>query len=181
LERQQVGLRMQITSTELLSYLAELGIATSTTHHPPVRTVAEAQRLRGQTAGTHTKNLFLRDAKRNYFMVCLEENTEVDLKQLRLLVGARGGLSFGSPEALHEKLGVMPGAVSPLCAINDKSGSVTFVLERKLLSANLLSCHPLANDCTTSLPPDHLLIFLRETNHKPQIISVNADGGCHPS
>jgi Ala-tRNA(Pro) deacylase len=170
---------MQITSTELLGYLTELGITTSTTHHPPVRTVAEAQTLRGQIVGTHTKNLFLRDAKRNYFMVCLEEDTHVDLKQLRFLVGARGGLSFGSPEALHEMLGVIPGAVSPLCAINDRSGSVTFVLERKLLSADLLSCHPLTNDCTTSLSPDHLLIFLRETNHEPQIISV--DGDYHPS
>jgi Ala-tRNA(Pro) deacylase len=163
---------MQTTPTELLNYLAQLGIAPSTVHHPPVRTVAEAQELRGQVPGAHTKNLFLRDAKKNYFMVCLEEDTKVDLKQLRSLIGARGSLSFGSPEMLQEKLGVLPGAVSPLCAINDSSGSVTFILEQKLLSADLLSCHPLTNDQTTSLSPDQLLAFLRETNHEPQIISI---------
>jgi Ala-tRNA(Pro) deacylase len=166
---------MQMTRMELLNYLAQNDIASSTVQHPPVYTVAESQELRGQIPGVHTKNLFLRDAKKNYFMVCLEEDTKVDLKQLRPLIGARGSLSFGSPDALQEKLGVLAGAVSPLCAINDSSGSVTFVLEQELLSADLVSCHPLTNDHTTSLSPEQLVAFLRKTNHEPQVISVTDD------
>jgi Ala-tRNA(Pro) deacylase len=163
---------MQASPEELLSCLVELGIEAQTVRHLPVYTVAEAQELRGQITGAHTKNLFLRDAKRNYFLVCVEEETQVDLKQLRAMIGARGSLSFGSPEALLEKLGVAPGAASPLCAINDVSGSVRFVLDEKLLAAQLVSCHPLVNDRTTSLTPEQLLHFLTATRHEPLIVSI---------
>ena len=51
------------TPDELFAYLDSLGIAHQTVTHPPVFTVEEARALRGQIAGGHTKNLFLRDKK----------------------------------------------------------------------------------------------------------------------
>ncbi|HUF44063.1 MAG TPA: YbaK/EbsC family protein, partial [Aestuariivirgaceae bacterium] len=61
--------------------LAELGIATSTVEHPPVFTVDEARALRGEIAGGHCKNLFLKDKKDAiWLVVCLEE-AEIDLKR----------------------------------------------------------------------------------------------------
>ena len=62
-----------------------------------------------------------------------------------------------------ELLGVAPGSVSPLCAINDGQGAVTIVLDRALLVAERVCCHPLSNDRTTAMAPGDLLRFLRAT------------------
>jgi hypothetical protein len=80
--------------------LAELGIATSSVEHPPVFTVEDARALRGEIAGGHCKNLFLKDKKGQvWLVVCLEE-TDVDLKLLPAKIGS-ARLSFGRPELLR--------------------------------------------------------------------------------
>ena len=159
---------------DLFIYLSELGVATQTTDHAPVFTVDESRHLRGEIAGAHTKNLFLRDNKKAFFLVCLDEAMKVDLKALRPLIGARGGLSFASPEALEEHLGVKPGSVSPFAAFNDKAGAVAVAVGADLLAAAVVNCHPLTNTKTTSIAPDDLLRFLRATGHEPVIVPVNA-------
>ena len=53
---------------DLFAFLAGLGIAVDHATHPPLFTVAQFQALRGEIAGGHTKNLFLKDKKDNYFL-----------------------------------------------------------------------------------------------------------------
>lgn len=156
---------MSLTPDDVLSYLAAHGIAAQTYSHPAVHTVAESQALRGDIPGAHTKNLFLRDGKKTYFLVTLEENRPVDLKALRGLIGARGGLSFASPEALMDHLGVLPGAVSLLALANDADKRVQVVIDASLLEAPMINCHPLTNEKTTSLTPAQLQVFLQATGH----------------
>ncbi|OYX84617.1 MAG: DNA-binding protein [Azorhizobium sp. 35-67-5] len=156
---------MPMIPDDVLSFLADHGIAVRTYTHPPVHTVAESQALRGDIPGAHTKNLFLRDGKKTYFLVTLEENTPVDLKGLRARIGARGGLSFASAEALMEHLGVLPGSVSLLALVNDVEKRVQVVIDACLLAAPLVNCHPLTNERTTSLTPAQLRAFLSATGH----------------
>jgi Ala-tRNA(Pro) deacylase len=165
------------TPNELLAYLSELRIETETTEHAPVFTVEESQSLRGLIPGAHTKNLFLRDNKKTYFLVTLEEDRTVDLKALRHVIGAKGGLSFGSPEALYEHLGIRPGSVSPFAAWNDKGRAVKVILDQSLMQAPVINCHPLSNDKTTSIAPNDLLTFLRATGHEPMLLAFEAGEG----
>jgi Ala-tRNA(Pro) deacylase len=137
-------------SDELLDDLRAKGIEFQTFQHPPVHTVEESKALRGDIQGIHTKNLFLRDGKKNYFLFVTDEDAAVNLKQLSRLVGARSGLSFGSTDALLELLGIRPGAVSVLALINDTQLKVKLVLDRKLQTASMINCHPLTNERTTS-------------------------------
>ncbi|WP_170314086.1 prolyl-tRNA synthetase associated domain-containing protein [Lichenihabitans psoromatis] len=161
-------------SSDLFARLQALGIQTETVKHAPVFTVEEAQAVRGASeGGAHTKNLFLRDNKRSFFLVTLGEDTAVDLKRLRHLIGAKGGLSFASPDYLFDTLGVRPGSVSLFAAINDASGSVTVVIETALMQAARIHCHPLTNDKTTSIAPDDLMAFLRATGHEPLLIALS--------
>ena len=71
---------------DLFAVLDQLGIAHKTHWHEPVFTVAESQSLRDEIAGAHTKNLFLKDKKGQYFLVTLEEDANVDLKQIHTLI-----------------------------------------------------------------------------------------------
>ena len=118
---------MPVTPDQLFAALDSLGIAHATVKHPRVFTVEEARTLRGALAGGHTKNLFLRDKKHALYLVVAEEDAEIDLKGLHRRLGATGRLSFGSPDLLAEVWGVIPGAVTPFGAINDKEARVTVV------------------------------------------------------
>jgi Ala-tRNA(Pro) deacylase len=165
---------MPKTPADLLSYLESLGIEVSTVSHPPLFTVADSQALRGEIAGGHTKNLFLKDKKDNFFLVTVEEDAEVDLKQIHHLIGASGRVSFGKPEALMEFLGVIPGAVTAFGLINDGSGAVKFVIDSALMEHRTINAHPLTNEATTSIAADDLLRFARATGHEPTILKVSA-------
>lgn len=159
------------TSPEtVLDQLTALGISHRTVTHPPVATVEEAKAMRGVLPGAHIKNLFLRDKKERMWLVTVLEHRRVDLKGLAGRLGAAGRLSFGSPERLFRHLGVRPGSVTPLAAINDTAGQVAVVLDGAMLSAEVVNAHPLVNTRTTLLPPDGLLAFLRHTGHEPLIL-----------
>jgi Ala-tRNA(Pro) deacylase len=168
---------MPATRADLMAMLDRLGIATTTVDHPPLFTVEEAQALRGEVPGAHTKNLFLKDKKDALFLVVAPEEAEIDLKHLHHVIGASGRLSFGKPELLLETLGVRPGAVTAFAPINDSGHRVTVVLDSALAAAPLVNCHPLVNTATTTLATADLLTFLRATGHEPRIVPVAAAGG----
>ncbi|WP_157014363.1 prolyl-tRNA synthetase associated domain-containing protein [Mesorhizobium xinjiangense] len=163
---------MARSEQELITFLDELGIAHETVRHPPLFTVEQSQALRGQIPGSHTKNLFLKDKKGQYFLLTLAEDAQVDLKSLHQLIGASGRVSFGKPEALMHLLGVAPGAVTALGLINDTEGAVTMLFDADLMEHETINCHPLTNEATTSLSREDLLRFVNATGHKPHILKV---------
>ena len=161
------------SSDQLLKYLTEQGISFQTIEHPPVYTVEQSKELRGIIAGTHTKNLFLRDDKKNYFLLVAREDASVNIKALAKAIGAKGRLSFGSTDALKELLGITPGSVSALASINDKDHRVTIIFDHQLLGAATINCHPLINSRTTSLSWDSLMAFLSATGHSPLHVTLD--------
>lgn len=168
------GAKNPKTQAELMAFLDELGISVTTHQHPPLFTVADSQALRGTIVGGHTKNLFLKDKKDNFFLVTVDEEANVDLKQIHQLIGAASRVSFGKPEALMELLGVVPGAVTVFGLINDTSGKVKLVLDATLMENAIINSHPLTNEATTSIGNDDLLRFVKATGHDPVILKVSA-------
>ena len=164
---------MAVSPDELLATLTRLGIAHTTVTHPPLFTVEQSQALRGQIAGGHTKNLFLRDKKQALYLVVAEEDAEIDLKGLHRVLGANGRFSFGSADLMVEVLGVTPGAVTPFGAINDTQARVTVVLDSALMEHATINAHPLVNTMTTSLARDDLVKFLDHTGHPPHIERIS--------
>jgi Ala-tRNA(Pro) deacylase len=163
---------MPATPEELFAYLDRLGIAHRTVTHAPVFTVEEARTLRGQVAGAHTKNLFLKDKKDALFLVVALEEAAIELKSLHRRLGASGRFSFGSAELMRATLGVEPGSVTPFAALNDTSARVSVVLDAAMMGHDLLNYHPLRNTMTTSIGRDDLVRFLAATGHPPRILAV---------
>jgi Ala-tRNA(Pro) deacylase len=163
---------MLTTKAEVLARLDELGLAARTVTHPAVFTVAEARAHTHALPGGHCKNLFLKDKKGGLWLVtCLDEQ-RVDLNGLARLIGAPR-FSFGRPELLLEVLGVAAGSVTPLAIVNDIAGRVTPVLDLKLMAHEIINCHPLENDATTSLRSADLLRFLRACGHEPVLVDLD--------
>lgn len=166
---------MPATPEDLAAYLAGLGIEAKTVSHPPLFTVEESRALRGEIAGAHTKNLFLKDKKDALFLVVALEDAPIDLKHLHGRIGASGRLSFGRPELLAETLGVVPGAVTPFGLVNDRPPRVNVVLDAALMAHDLVNCHPLVNTATTTLKSADLLTFIRATGHEPVILPIGEE------
>lgn len=166
---------MTASPDDLLAYLDGLGVETQTVEHPPLRTVEDSRALRGEIPGGHVKNLFVKDKKGRAFLLVLEEDAVVDLKRVHEKIGAQGRLSFGSAELLEELLGVKPGAVTPLGAINDRDGRVTVVLDEAMMRHERLNFHPLINTRTTGMASADVVKFLRATGHEPLISALARD------
>jgi Ala-tRNA(Pro) deacylase len=165
---------------DLIACLDRLGIATTTVDHPPVFTVSEARSLRGQIAGGHAKNLFLKDRKGRLFLLVAEEDAAVDLKTIHQTLGGQGKVSFGSADLLREVWGVEPGSVTPFGAINDPEGRVTVALDAGLMAHATVNFHPLTNTATTSIASEDLVAFLRATGHQPLTVELGAPAGAQP-
>jgi len=164
-----------LTPDQLLASLDALGIAHKTYSHPPVFTVAEAVRLRGQLPGGHCKSLFLKDKKGGLWLVVALEASRVDLKRLADALGAPR-FSFGSAELLYQVLGVRPGSVTPFALANDADHRVTIVLDRAMLDRDPLNYHPLENDRTTAISAADLLRFIAACGHNPRILDLDIAG-----
>ena len=160
------------TPAELFQFMDSLGIQHSTKYHPPVFTVAESESLRDEIPGGHTKNLFLKDKKDRYFLLTVDEHATVDLKTVHQIVGGASKFSFGKPEKLMEYLGVIPGAVTAFGIVNDTNGDVTIVLDADLMKNDIVNCHPLSNDATTSISSSDLIRFVEATGHTAHILKV---------
>jgi Ala-tRNA(Pro) deacylase len=158
---------------DLFARLDALGIETRTHDHPPLFTVEDSKRLRGDLPGGHCKNLFLKDKRGDLFLAVVLEDRRIDLKRLSRRIGARN-LSFARSELLEEVLGLTPGGVTPFAAINDAAGRVRILLDRAMLDRAPLNYHPLTNDRTTAIAPGDLVRFLEATGHRPEIVDFDA-------
>lgn len=157
--------------SRLTEALAGLGIAGQWHEHPAVFTVEESDAIHAAMPGVHTKNLFLKDQGGRYWLVTVPSDCRVDLKALAPAMGAKK-LSFGKEEAMAELIGLTPGSVTPLAALNDTAGAVTIVLDAAVATAGQANVHPLRNTATIGLPGADLCRALGAWGHDPLIIDV---------
>lgn len=141
--------------------LAGLGIEYTVEHHPPVYTVEEAERHWKDIAGTHCKNLFIRNKKGNHhYLLVLEASRSADLKALASVLG-EDRLSFASAERLMKYLGLLQGSVSPFGLINDSGKEVQVVLDKTLAQSDRVNFHPNDNTATLGLSLGDFEKFLK--------------------
>jgi Ala-tRNA(Pro) deacylase len=151
---------------QLLRRLDELGIAHTTSEHPTVYTVEEAERHTGHIPGGHCNNLFLKDRKGALSLpVCLNQR-RIDINRLAKVLGC-ARLSFGRPELLEQVLSVAPGGVTSFALINDRAHRVQPLLDRAMLACARLNYHPLTNAATTAIAAADLLRFIEACGHEP--------------
>jgi len=166
------------TPEELFAFLDSHGIAHSTLQHPPVFRVGEGQEIKAALPGAHTKNLFLKDAKDQLWLISALGETRIDLKSLPRAIGS-ARLSFAREEVLHEALGVRPGSVTLFALINDPAHRVRVVLDAALIGHETVNFHPLTNTATTSVSREGMMAFLIALEIEPQIVDFEAVAIAH--
>lgn len=150
--------------------LDQLGIPHRTVRHPPAHTVEEARRHRGELAGGHAKNLFLKSKRDEYILAVVQEDALVDVQRIAGACGT-ARLSFARPERVVAWLGVRPGAVTPFALLNaarhPDRDRLRIIVDQTLLDAPLVWFHPLHNAATTGITPGDLVRFIEACGWTP--------------
>ena len=157
----------------LTAFFKSHGIEAVTVEHPAVFRVGEGDEFKTSMPGAHTKNLFLKDAKGQIWLISARDATQIDLKRLPAVIGS-ARLSFGSAQLLEASLGVTPGSVTAFALVNDRAHQVRFVLDAALWSADVVNFHPLFNTATTAVSQADLRRFLNVLGVKPLIVDFEA-------
>src|SRR3546814_482868 len=139
--------------------------------HGAVVTVAESDSVTAVSPGAHTKNLFLKDAAGAFWLVTVPAEARVDLKALPGAIGCKR-VSFGKAEDMQRLLGIAPGSVTPLAAINASPGSIGVVLDAGLAAEGRVNVHPLRNTGTLGLSGAAILDLLRHWGHDPRTAPI---------
>ena len=157
----------------LLADLDALAIAFAAYEHEAVFTVAQSDVVNAAIMGEHTKNLFLKDQAGAFWLVTVPADIRVDLKALSSVLGTKK-FSFGKADDMERVIGIQPGSVTPLAAVNAPAGAVAVVLDAGLAAAELVNVHPLRNTGTLGLSGASILKLLRHWGHDPLVAAIPA-------
>ncbi len=138
--------------------------------HDALFTVEDSKKLRGKIDGAHSKNLFLKNKKNEFFLFSCEEADEINLKKVTKLLEL-GNVSFAKQNYLEQYLKIKPGSVSPFALLNDDGGFVNFYLEQTLYESDFVNFHPLINTFTITIETKKFIEFMIENNKKIHIFS----------
>jgi len=168
--------RVEISGNAAIDKLNELGISNMTYAHEAAMTVEEQLEKISSLDGAKTKNLFLRDKKHGMFLVTAAHDTLTETKSIAALLKlpTSTNLRFADEKYLLEVLGVKQGSVGPLSLINDTENQAKFVLDKKLVDADVVISHPLRNDLSTAMASKDLIFYAEKCNHEPIILDFSA-------
>ncbi len=154
----------------LFDKFEQLKITTTTVKHKPVFNVVDAHRVfERYPAFGQCKNLFLKDDKKQLWLLVAIFDTQIQLKKLAKKIAAPE-LRFAKEQQLLKYLGVTPGSVTPFGLINDTDHEIKVILDARLFEHNTLGFHPLTNDATTMITPVDLQTFISSCGNSTQII-----------
>ncbi len=157
--------------TNIETFLASNKIEYVLHEHPALFTCDDRKKYDLHIPGLDCKNLFLKGKKsKKYFLVVLPAEKRADLKKIGNIVNDR--FSFGSKEALQEKMKLTPGSVSPFGLINDENNEIDVYMDREVHEADIVNFHPNRNTASLELTKDMFQKFLNLLKHTIQVIDI---------
>ena len=129
--------------------LDKLGVTYQRVDHEAAFTMEACEEIDKTLQAMTCKNLFLCNRqKTNYYLLLIPGDKVFKTKELSKQIGS-ARLSFGSPEAMEEMLGVTPGSATIMGLMNDPEHKVQLLVDEEVLQAEYFGCHPCVN--TSSL------------------------------
>lgn len=158
---------------EVFNMLKELNIKYMRFDQEHVTTCKEStEQLPKDLKGVRTKHLFLRDRKRNnYVLVVVDENKMIDLKALSNSLELKS-LSMAGTDELWEYFKVEEGYLSMMSILNDKDKKVRFIIDKDIWEKEAYDCHPNAQDIVLVIDFEDWLKIFNYAGREPEIIHI---------
>jgi Ala-tRNA(Pro) deacylase len=159
---------MEIEAT-LKNHLKKHSVNYIVHEHPAAFTVSQSDKMNLNLPCLHTKNLFLKGASGNFYLVCIEAHKMLNLSELKTILLEKK-LEFGSALELRDLLHLTPGSVSILGLIF--SNSVELILDKSVWEAKSVGVHPNINAATLELSHSDLEKFYCSLSNKKRILAL---------
>ena len=156
--------------------LDKLGVTYQRVDHEAAFTMEACEEIDKTLQAMTCKNLFLCNRqKTNYYLLLIPGDKVFKTKELSKQIGS-ARLSFGSPEAMEEMLGVTPGSATIMGLMNDPEHKVQLLVDEEVLQAEYFGCHPCVN--TSSLRLKTADVFGKVLEHLGhEMVKVQLVGG----
>ena len=152
---------------ELFQYFQQNDIKYHNVDHPEVFTVEAMMPYLKDVEGAICKNLFLKDKKKNFYLLSARHDKEVKLNDVAKAIGAKE-LRFADENVMFDMLGVRQGCVTAYALVNDTQKLAKFIVDKTLLDqskSKSVNFHPLVNTATTGISCQDFKKFLSLTGH----------------
>lgn len=141
-------------------------------HHetPSIEASSEVEKLLGLEI---CKNLFLSNSqKTNFYLLMMPGRKKFRTKDLSKQINS-SRLSFAEAEEMEKHLSTKPGSVSVLGLKNDAGNNVQLLIDKEVLHAEYIGCHPCVNTSSLKLRTADLLTkFLPFIDHEPILVEL---------
>lgn len=141
--------------------------------HDKADTMEVCEEIDKKLGVTMCKNLFLRNQqKTTFFLLLIPGDKKFMTKDLSKQLGI-SRLSFAEPEFMEKYLNITPGSVSVLGLMNDKDWDITLLIDRDVLEAEYIGCHPCINTSSLKIKTDDIIKkFLKYTGHRHTVVRL---------
>ncbi len=161
-----------IAYQELLDELQKLDIKYEMVNHPAAKTTEEADAYIAGKIGVRTKSMFLKDKKKNFYLVIMDDAKRMDFKEFQELTGTKR-ISMAHDSDIEDQLGLEAGIVSPFGIMNNTAHNIQIYFDQDMLDENIpLTFHPNINTHTIFLSAADLMKFIKAQGCDYQIIDL---------
>lgn len=153
--------------------LDKLNIPYERIDHDAADTMEVCEVIDQKLGVTMCKNLFLRNQqKTTFFLLLIPGDKKFMTKDLSKQLGI-SRLSFAEPEFMEKYLNITPGSVSVLGLMNDKDWYVDLLIDKDVLDAEYIGCHPCMNTSSLKIKTSDILKkFLKHTGHRHTVVRL---------
>lgn len=159
----------QLDKTQTLLRLDKNGILYDNYDHKAIFTVEQSKEIDSIIPWTHTKNLFIRDKKQNYYMISLLSTKKLDAKLLKSTTNIKY-FSFATADQLYEQIAIYPWSVGIFGLINNPS--IKLYIDSQIRDSLSAWRHPNDNTATTVLQHDQLQKYLEVCRISYEVIRL---------
>ncbi|MDC0074338.1 prolyl-tRNA synthetase associated domain-containing protein [Alphaproteobacteria bacterium] len=150
---------LSILESAIFDKLEKLCIKYENFRHESVLTIKDSKNLIDNIPVDLCKSLFLKDKKKNYWLLITAKEESINLNQLAKDQKIPR-LSFCKPTEMKEILKVEPGSVTPFALIYESAKKVKVIFDKTLQNTKQISFHPLHNKATTTIKTSDFFLFI---------------------
>lgn len=163
---------MAIDPRELptLRLLDEMGISYVRYEHALALTMHDCEDIGRDIGAHHFKNLFLCNRqKTKYYLLLIAAGKQFHTADISKQLGV-SRLSFCTEEQLMDRLGLLPGSVTPMALAHKGTEDITVIIDEDILSMDTVCVHPCVSSASLAIKLDDLVRFLAKTGNKICIV-----------
>ncbi len=160
-----------------LELLDKLGIAYKHYDHDIALTMEACEGIGSDVGAQHFKNLFLCNRQgTSFYLVLLSPHKQFRTADISKKLGV-SRLSFATPEQLMEKLGVLPGSVTPMALASPGARDVVVVIDRDVERMETVCAHPCVSSASVAMSKADLFRFLGWCGNELRFVDVEVAQG----